>query len=271
MRLALALAVALWAGCASAREVCRYSGTTDYDGHVDVRSDIDTADGVTTVDVAVRFEATTWLWLHYHYLVEEISTWRGGEIQSVAVNNRALVGSHIVRQQWDVFQRGPAGLEGRRVQSKSLGEFRRKHPGFVQHWDPARFGDAWLQDYAGAGAERRPDLDVAVVAGLRTPLALAFYWVLLMPGGRQEVPVFLPGFKADRRMELPVAAGPWGSGMTFQATLRHPALSEKPASTVTAWALADHHLQQATFELHGPNGTARGLIHSEDCGGGQLR
>jgi hypothetical protein len=86
------------------------------------------------------------LWLRIHYLVEEISTWRAGEMERLAVNTRYLVGEHIVRQQWDTFQRSRGGgLLAHRVQAKTLADFRRRHPGFVRHWDPATFGSPWLQ------------------------------------------------------------------------------------------------------------------------------
>ena len=57
-------------------EVCRFAGTTDYGGHVAVTTDVAAVSGVTRVDVAVTFEATTMFWRHIHYLVEEVSTWR---------------------------------------------------------------------------------------------------------------------------------------------------------------------------------------------------
>ena len=90
--------VQLWAADASADEVCRFSGTTDYDGQVAVTTDVAASDGVTRVDVAVTFDSTTVFWLHVHYLIEEVSTWRAGELERVAVNSRYLLGDHIVRQ-----------------------------------------------------------------------------------------------------------------------------------------------------------------------------
>jgi hypothetical protein len=94
------------------------------------------------VDVAGTFEATTMFWLHIRYLIEEVSTWRNGELETVAVNSRYLVGGHIVRQQWDYFDRGADGLQAHRVQGKTFADLRRDHPGFAQHWDPATFGQA---------------------------------------------------------------------------------------------------------------------------------
>lgn len=255
---------------ALAGEVCRFAGTTDYDGHVAVTTDVSATEGLTRVDVAVTFEATGMGWFGVHYLMEEISTWRAGEIQSVAVNSRYLLGEHIVRQQWDDFQRGPGGLQGRRVQAKTLDDFRLKHAGFAEHWDPVTFGRPWLRDYPSAGPERRPDLDLMgapLPSGLRPPLAMAFYWVRFLPPGSQDVPVFLPGFKANRLAELPVMAAPWADGVLWQTQLRHPSLSESPASTATAWVSPDRHLLQLAFELHLWLGSGRGLIRQQGCEG----
>ena len=103
---------------ASAGEVCRFAGITDYAGHVGVTTDVAATNGVTRVSVAVTFESTTMFWPHIHYLLEEVSTWRATELESVAVNSRYLLGSHIVRQQWDDFQRGADGLQARRGQAR---------------------------------------------------------------------------------------------------------------------------------------------------------
>jgi hypothetical protein len=193
---------------ASAAEVCHYTGSTDYDGHVAVTTNVTESDGVTRVDVVGMFDATTMFWLHIHYLLEEVSTWRDGELQSVAVNSRYLVGDHVVRQSWDHFHRTSDGLLAYRVQGKTLADFRRQHPKFVQHWDPAAFGQPWIGDYQLASPERRPDLDLAgssLPQGVRSPLAMAFYWVRWLPRGEQSVPIFLPGFKKDRFVNLPIA------------------------------------------------------------------
>ena len=263
-------AVRLCAVDASAREVCRYAGLTDYAGHVAVTTDVAATDGITRVDVAATFESTTMLWFHIHYLLEEVSTWRAGELESVAVNSRYLIGDHVVRQQWDDFQRGTDGLQARRVQAKTLADFRRKHPEFVQHWDPATFGRPWLHDYPSASPERRADLDLKgspLPSRLRSPLAMAFYWVRWLPRGGQDVPVFLPGFKSDRLVELSIAAISSAGGMMWRAPLRYSALSDRPASTATAWISADGHLLQLTVEVHGSRGSARGVLHQEGCEG----
>ncbi len=269
--LAAALVVGRWCAVgASAREVCHFVGTTDPAGHIAVVTDVAATDGVTRVDVVARFEATALLWLRIQYLIEEVSTWRSGELESVAVNNRYLVGRHIVRQQWDDFRRGTDGLQASRVQAKTLAELRRRHPGFVQHWNPATFGWPWLSDYQAASPERRPDLDLRgspLPAGLRSPLAMAFYWVRWLPRGGQDVAVFLPGFKAERLVELPIAAAPWPGGMVWQTPLRYSALRERPASSATAWTSPDGRLLQLAFELHGSRGSARGLIRQEGCEG----
>jgi hypothetical protein len=255
---------------ASASEVCRFSGTTDGAGHVAITTDVAATNGATRVEVAMRFETTGMFWLPIHYLVDEISTWRTGEMEGVAVNTRYLVGDHIVRQQWDTFQPGPDGLQAHRVQAKTLADFSLRHPGFVRHWDPATFGSPWLQDYQFAASERRADLDLKtspLPSGLRPPLAMAFYWVRWLPHGGQDVPIFLPGFKADQLVEVPIAAASSVGGQVWRAPLHYPALSKKPASTAIALTSSDGHLLQLTFEVHGSFGSARGIIRQQGCEG----
>ena len=273
---ASALALVAVTCTAQAGEVCRFEGTTNHGGRVTVRTEVTSADGQISVDVALSLRATVWWVLGVEYLAEEISTWRRGELVSVAVNNRTLSGERVVRQQWDVFTQGPAGLEGWRVQAKSLAEFRRNHPGFVQHWNPAAFGSAWLRDYAAAQPKRRPDLDLprsAIAAGVwpevRTPLAMAFYWTRWLPPGSGVVPVFLPGFKRDARADLAVApAGSAGSAVQlWRASLRHPALSAGTPSEADIWVSPDRHLLQLAFAAHAQQGAARGAILARGCQG----
>lgn len=271
--LAGVVAASLFTVNASAAEVCRFSGTTDYDGQVAVTTDVTAADGATQVDVVLRFQATTMLWLHMHYLVQELSTWRGGQLQSAAVNIRYLIGEHIVRQQWDVFQRTALGLQGRRVQGKTLEDFRLKHPDFVQYWDPATFGRSWLHDYQFGLPERRADLDLKrspLPPHLRTPLAMAFYWIRWMPHGGMDVPVFLPGFKAERLVTLAITGTPSAGGMLWRTPLNYASLSKALPSTATAWTSSDRYLMQLAFALHTSQGSASGLIHQEGCEGAPL-
>jgi hypothetical protein len=205
-----------------------------------------------------------------HYLMEEVSSWRDGELQSVAVNSRYLVGDHVVRQTWDDFHRGSDGLQAYRVQGKTLADFRRQHPKFAQHWDPETFGQPWIHDYQSALPERRPDLDLSdspLPSGLRSPLALAFYWVRWLPPGEQTVPLFLPGFKKERLVDLPIAAVPSSGGTVLQAPLRHAAFSERPVSVATAQISPDRHLLRLAFEVHGTRGSGRGLIIANGCDG----
>ena len=255
---------------ASASEVCHYTGSTDYDGHVTVTTNVTESDGITRVDAVGAFEATTMFWLHIHYLLEEVSTWRGGELQSVAVNSRYLVGNRVVRQSWDDFHRGSDGLQAYRVQGKTLADFRRQHPKFAQHWDPETFGQPWVRDYPSASPERRPDLDLTdspLPSGLRSPLAMAFYWVRWLPRGEQTVPVFLPGFKKDRLVDLPIAAVASPDGTVWEAPLRHSALSPRPVSVASAQISPDRHLLRLAFEVHGSRGSGRGLITGAGCDG----
>ena len=271
-RLVLAAMLAAWLGTpdASAGEVCRFAGSSDYAGQIAVTAAVAAIQGGTRVDVAVTFEATTLPWLHIHYLIEEISTWRAGEMQSVAVNNRYFIGDHIVRQQWDEFQRGPDGMQARRVQAKTLDDFRLKHPGFVQHWDPATFTQPWLGDYRSASPERRPDLDLKgspLPAGLSSPFAMAFYWIRWLPPGGRDVPVFLPGFKANRLVELPVAPAGSADAMLWRAPVRYPNPAKVRFHPATAWTSADGHLRQLALDLHLWSGSAQGLIHEQGCEG----
>jgi hypothetical protein len=102
-------------------------------------------------------------------------------------------------------------MRGERVQAKTLEDLHRRHPGFVQHWDPTSFGQPWLRDFPSAPPERRIDLDLhasPLPPALRSPLALAFYWVRWLPRAGQDVPVFLPGFKGERLVEVPVLPAP---------------------------------------------------------------
>jgi hypothetical protein len=263
-------AVPLFGVAASAAEVCHYTGTTDYDGHVAVTITVTESDGTTRVDAIGAFEATTMFWLRIHYLLEEVSSWRNGELQSVAVNSRYLLGDHVVRQSWDDFHRGSGGLRAYRVQGKTLADFQRQHPNFAQYWDPETFGQPWLRDYQAAAPERRPDLDLAdspLPSGLRSPLAMAFYWVRWLPRGEQTVPVFLPGFKKDRLVDVPIAAVPSSGGTVWQAPLHHSAFSERPISVATAQVSPDRHLLRLAFDVHGSQGSGRGLITEDGCDG----
>ena len=275
VRAAALLAALAWNSLAAAplaaAEVCRYAGATSHAGQVAVRTEVTDAGGAVTVNATLALTATTAWFFDLQYLAQEISVWRGGELQSLAVNARYAVDGRIRRQQWDVFVRGPGGLEARRVQAKTLAEFQRRHPGFASHWAPATFGQPWLQDYAGAAPERRPDLDLpqpALPPGLRPPLALAFYWSRWLPPGGGTVPLFLPGFKHDARAGVPVAAATPGEGWRrWQAPLRHAALSAAPASTADAWVSPDGRLLQLAFDAHAPLGSAQGVIRAQGCQG----
>ena len=266
-RTARCLAAAILAAAAPARaaEVCTYTGAASYDARATVRTVVAEAAGLTTVTVTARLQAApSWL-LSLGYLAEEISTWRGGALQSVAVNNRYGVNGRIKRQQWDVLTRTPAGLAGERVQSTTAAEFQRRHPAFAGHWDPATFGHPWLADYAAARPERRTDLDLpasGLAPGLRTPLALAFYWSRFLPPGGAEVPVFLPGWKRDARVDEPVA--PTAPGV-WRMALRHPALGTRRPSWTDAQVSADHRLLRLTFDVTAASGHAVGWVALEGC------
>jgi len=257
---------------ALAAERCRFEGTTDHAGHVVASTVVAVAaDGERTVDVLLDLRATAWWLFDVRYLVEEISTWRGGELRQVAVNTRSLAGGRVVRQLWDVFRRDGDALRAWRVQAKTAAQLRDRHPGFQAQWDPAAFGSAWLPDYDAARPERRPDLDLARAApALRTPLALAFHWVRWLPDRPAPVPVFLPGFKRGAALALdpvPAATAPPDASRLWQVPLRYPALDAAVPSGAEAWVSADHRLLELAFELHAPQGSARGTIHAAGCSG----
>jgi hypothetical protein len=253
-------------------EVCRFSGTTSHDGRVGVRTETMQAGGLTTVDVTVAFDISAWL-SDVRYLGEEISAWRGGELESLAVNQRTIVGGSIKRQQWDVFTRNGARLEAYRVQAKRLADFRARHPGFVQHWAPASFGQPWLQDYRAAKPERRPDLDLpASDAQTRSPLALAFYWSRFLPPGGGVAPVILPGFKRDKESDIRFGPAVAGQGwLRWSAPMRHPGLESSPVSLAAAWISPQDYLLQLGFEVHAPLASGQALIRTEGCQGVQIR
>ncbi len=270
-RAAAWLVGAVLAQCpAAAAEVCRFEGTSNHAGRMVAKTEVTAKEGLVTVNVTVALTARIW-WTDVRYLTQEISTWRDDQLQSVAVNARYGAGGRSRRQQWDVFTRGAGGLEARRVQAKTLADFQRRHPGFVSHWAPAAFGQPWLQDYAGAAPERRPDLDLprpAMPPGLRPPLALAFYWSRWLAPGGETVPAFLPGFKRHARTDLAFGAATSGEGSRqWRASVRHPSLSASPASTASVWVSPDNYLLQLAFDVHSPQGSAQGLIHSQGCQG----
>ncbi len=261
------LIATLWClPAAQAAEVCLFNGKTSHSGRAAVRTEVTEANGLTTVDVTARLDAEPgWFWA-IQYLVEEISTWRAGELQSVAVNNRYSVDGQVKRQQWDVFVRTPDGLAASRVQSKTLSEFRRRHPAFVAHWSPGAFGQAWLPDYPAAGPERRPDLDLgraAMPPQLRTPYALAFYWSRWLPTAGWTIPVFMPGWKRDARLDASV--GPTGVAGHWRMKLRHPALDRSTPSSAEAVVSADHRLLRLLFDVHAAAGSGQGWVDQAGC------
>jgi hypothetical protein len=259
---------------AHAGELCHFAGTTDYAGHLNVTTNVAAraSDGTMTVDVIGSFAGTPMPFVHINYLMQEISTWKSDQLQSVAVNSRYILDGHVVRQQWDLFKRGTDGLEGYRLQGKTLDDIRRRYPAFVRHWDPADFGQPWVQDYRLADAERRPDLDLpasSVRPDLRSPLALAFYWSRRIPGNGQAATVFLPGFKKDKRVELTITAAqpPREGRQLWQTTVRYPGLSMTHPSTATAWISMDGHLLQLEGTVQSGMYTGYGVIRQENCSG----
>jgi hypothetical protein len=255
-----------------AMETCRYSGTTSYAGTATVETKAAKVNGETTVDVAARVNARSLGFLDWQYLYEEIGTWRGGEIQRIGVNHRYSFAGFVRRQLWDVFDRTPAGLTAYRVQANSLADIQEKHPGFAEHWSMERFGQPWLADYASARPERRADLDLPAAempAGIGTPLTLGFFWVRWSGLSARTVPVFLPGFKHNIRVDVQVApVGTEANGLLHvRSTVRHPQLSETQVSTGDAWISPDHRLVRVTFDARTDRASAVGELRADGCTG----
>jgi len=257
---------------AFAGEVCRFAGTTDYNGQVAVTAITSTnaAEGTTTVDVRLGFKGTPMLFVHTNYLMQEISTWKATRLQSLAVNSRYRVDGRVVRQLWDVFVRGSDGLEAYRLQARTPKEFLGKHPAFADHANPATFGQPWLQDFWRADPERRRDLDLpasSAVPDIRSPLALAFYWGERLPRATQAATVFLPGFKKDKSVALTIApAGPPRDGaQPWAASIRYPALDMNQPSTAHGWISADGHLLQLSVQVRMQGRAADGVLRAQGC------
>jgi len=271
-RLACLVLPALTVRIAFATEVCHYSGTTSYAGIVSVQTQATRTNGETTIDVAARVNARTFGVVDWQYLYQEIGVWRDGELQTVGVNHRYSLAGMIRRQQWDVFRRASEGMAAWRVQAKTPADFREKHPGFMRRWDPATFGQPWLDDYASAPPERRADLDLSKASmpqGLGTPLLMAFYWVRWAGQQPRTVPLFLPGFKRDARIDVKVSSlGLEPGGLEhLRASARHPQLSETQISTGDAWISPDHHLVRVTFDARSDHASAHGELHLDGCQG----
>lgn len=271
-RLAWCAAAMLACHVAWAAETCRYSGTSSYSGRLNVETKASIVGGETTVDVTARVSARSFGFIDWQYLYEETGRWRDGELQSIGVNHRYSIEDSIRRQLWDVFTRTPNGMAAYRVQAKTLADFQAKHPGFVRHWEPSTFGEPWLPDYAAAPPERRADLDLPAAAmppGLGTPLALGFYWVRWAGQNNRTVPVFLPGFKRNARIDVTVVSvGSEPNGLLhLRSSARHPQLSDTQVSTADAWISADHHLARVTFDARGDNVSAQGEVHLDRCQG----
>jgi hypothetical protein len=257
----------VWAG-----ETCRWTGTTSYSGRVEVEAKSAATKGETTIDVTARVAARSFGLINWQYLYQEIGIWRDGALSQIAVNHRYSVAGLVRRQQWDVFDRAPSGMIAWRAQAKTLSDFQIKHPEFVHHWSLASFGEPWLADYPSARPERRADLDLAADAippGLGTPLALAFHWVRWAGPEDRTVPVFLPGFKRDKRVDIrTVSLGVEAGGLLhLRAEARYPGLSKTEVSTGDAWISADHRLVRAAFDARSDRGSAQGELRLEACMG----
>jgi hypothetical protein len=255
-----------------AGETCRYSGTTSYSGRVSVETRAATSSGEVTVDVAARVNARTFGIIDWQYLYQEIGVWRDGALQSVGTNHRYSLAGSLRRQQWDFFQRSAQGVTAWRVQAKTLADFRARHPGFVRHWDQASFGETWLPDYAAGLPDRRPDLDLPAASmppDLGVPLSLGFYWVRWAAPAERTIPVFLPGFKHDARIDVRVQSLGLEAGglLHLRSDITHPQLGAANVSTGDAWISPDHRLVRVKFDARGDHGNAQGELHLDGCQG----
>ncbi|MGH7156028.1 MAG: hypothetical protein ACREF3_19040 [Acetobacteraceae bacterium] len=255
-------------------ETCQFAGTSDYDGRIAVTAITGTnvANGTTTVDVRLGFKGTPLPFIHTNYLMQEVSTWKAAELQTLAVNTRYRVDDHVVREIWDVFVRRDDGLDGYRLEAKTPDEFRRKHPAFTTHWYPAAFAQPWWQDFWRAEPERRRDLDLpasSVMPDVRSPLALAFYWGERLPPTAQAATVFLPGFKKDKNATLMIApAGPEREGaQAWAISVRYPGLDTSRPSTAEALVSAGGHLLQAAAHVNMQGSSANAVIRLVRCTG----
>lgn len=267
--LLMVVVLAAAAAPASAQETCLFSGKTDYRGQLGIVETSRMVGAETQIDVRLVLDARPLPLIHTHYVMQEISSWRRGAIQQVAVNDRYSFDGHIVRQQWDVYDRAADGLHAFRVQGKRLGEFQRQHPDFVQFWSPDMFGRPWLEKYPYSARARRPDLDLhSDLSLVRTPLALAFYWLRWLPPQGSVVPLFLPGFKEQKLVELaigPLPDGGNGSRAGWKAPIQYPYLSPTRPSTALAWTTTNRHVAQLVFDLHGVEHSAQGVVHEDGC------
>ncbi len=252
------LLLALLAAPAQA-EICTYEGDTDYRGHASVRTEANTVGGVLTLRVTGRLTASPWRLWDVEYLGDEITTWRNGVLLSIATNGRYLVNGEVSRQQWDVFQPDPAGLMASRAQAKRIRDFRARYPSFAANWPTTAFGRDWLPGFSAAPPERRPDLDLLHPnPAVRTPLALAFYWVRFLPLDTSTVPVFLPGFKHDALVTEALTR----QGNTWSMPLRHPAIGTGSSATATVEAGM---LRRLTIEAHETLGDGAGSVTLKGC------
>jgi hypothetical protein len=220
--------------------------------------------------VALSFRARFMLVFKVKYLAEEISHWRSGELQSLAVNTRYMVNGRIIRQQWDYFDRSKEGFAAYRVQGKNAEDFRKRYPGFFRYWSPSTFGQPWLIDYHVAEPERRPDLDLknqAIPAGLRSPLAFAFYWIRTLQPVGQTVPLFLPGNKRQSRVDLSIASPEpqSGQGRLWHVPIHFEFLRTSGNSQAMAMISPSQQLEQIAFHVSNESGSGSGLINRVNC------
>lgn len=225
--LVLSILVAITRPAPAVAATCTYTGTSSYNGRLTATVTDTETSAALQIDVRIRLDATPWHLWPVQFLAQELSTYRNGTLQSVAINGRWSSGGTLRRQYWDVFTPSYTGLIAQRIQVKRESDLERRHPSFAPYWNPATFAQPWLPTFNIAAPDRRPDLDLPtaqIPPGLKPPLALALYW------SRQPlaptIPIFLPGWKHDARLTGTTTH----TGQTTRLTLPHPALS--PASFI---------------------------------------
>jgi hypothetical protein len=262
----------LAAGPSRAAEVCRYAGSGDYRAQIGVVTIAERHGPETELRVLWDLTARALLVFHLHYRVEEISRWRGGVLQALGLNVRAFVNGRIIRQQWDLFERGAAGFAAWRMQARREDDFAARYGAFAAHWDQASFGAPWIDAYRAAHADRRPDLDLTAAEAppdLVPPLAEAFYRVRAAPARAQTVALFLPGNKKQRRADIavPPPAADAAGGHLWQVPLDSEKLGIRPGSAATLSISAAGALTKIVFTVSTALHAAAGEIQAQGCAG----
>jgi hypothetical protein len=272
VRFILVLLGVLAASGARAAETCNYAGSGDYDAQIAITTVARRSGGDEHVQVLWRLTARALVIFRIRYLVEEVSDWHDGVLQSVGLNVRYFVNGRIVKQQWDLFERQGMGFAAWRVQAKSARILAAEHGELLRLWDPAGFGLPWVAQYRAGHPERRPDLDLhpgEAPPDLTTPFAEAFYRVRREPPHAARVALFLPGNKKEPRpnVAVPAPTPAPGGARVWHVPLGDEKLGMAAESTAAVTVAPDSTLQAIGFHLASGMYTAEGAIRLEGCAG----